>query len=99
MSFTRTYKAEQTHKSNLESMMGQVLKGQQKMSAVLAEKLDFLYSDLHDKKPPEAEKATINLDEEEEESKEDVEIDRQEGNNVDRPPTVNIDRPNENNVN
>ncbi|KAF3529186.1 hypothetical protein DY000_02040240 [Brassica cretica] len=32
----------------------------------------------------EAEKATINLDQEEEESGEDVEIDRQEGNNVDR---------------
>ncbi|KAF2600314.1 hypothetical protein F2Q68_00010106 [Brassica cretica] len=49
-------------------------------------------------KPPEAEKSTINLDEEEGESEEDVEIDRQEGNNVDRPTTVNIDRQNENNV-
>ena len=49
MSFTRTYKAEQTHKSKLESMMGQVLKGQQKINAVLDEKLDFVYSDLHDK--------------------------------------------------
>ncbi|KAF2563618.1 hypothetical protein F2Q70_00016985 [Brassica cretica] len=50
------------------------------------------------KKSPEAEKATINLDEEEEGSEEDVEIDRQERNNVDRPTTVNIDRQNENNV-
>ncbi|KAF3518006.1 hypothetical protein DY000_02060340 [Brassica cretica] len=33
----------------------------------------------------EAEKAMINLDEDEQESEEDVEIDRQEGNNVDRP--------------
>ncbi|KAF2561380.1 hypothetical protein F2Q70_00015644 [Brassica cretica] len=161
MSFTRTYKAEQTHKSKLEYMMGQVLKGQQKMSAVLDEKLDSVYSDLYDKfetlsdqvkkldsqvahnagfvrrdegfllgktdsnprrqvyvvllrsgkrlspstveitsaeKPPEAKKATINLDEEKEESEEDVEIDRQEGNNIDRPTTVNIDRQNENNV-
>ncbi|KAF3595212.1 hypothetical protein DY000_02022683 [Brassica cretica] len=29
-------------------MLGQVLKGQQNMSAVLDEKLDFVYSDLHD---------------------------------------------------
>ena len=50
------------------------------------------------RKSPEAEKATINLDEEEEGSEEDVEIDRQERNNVDRPTTVNIDRQNENNV-
>ncbi|WZY77895.1 hypothetical protein YC2023_024279 [Brassica napus] len=49
ISFTRTYKAEQTHKSKLEYMMGQVLKGQQKMSAVLDEKLDSVYSDLHEK--------------------------------------------------
>ncbi|KAF3599949.1 hypothetical protein F2Q69_00035414 [Brassica cretica] len=49
MSFTKTYKAEQTHKSKLESMMEQVLKGQQKMSAVLDERLDSVYSDLHDK--------------------------------------------------
>ena len=49
MSFTRTYKAEQTHKSKLESMMEQVLKGQQKMSAVLDERLDSVYADLHDK--------------------------------------------------
>ncbi|KAF2560923.1 hypothetical protein F2Q70_00017156 [Brassica cretica] len=49
-------------------------------------------------KPPEAEKVTINLDEGEDESEEDVEIDRQEGNNVDRLTTVNIDRQNENNV-
>ncbi|KAF2619718.1 hypothetical protein F2Q68_00039251 [Brassica cretica] len=138
MSFTGIYKAEQTQGSKLESMMGQVLKGQQKMSAVLDVKLDSVYSDLHDKfetlsdhvkkldsqvahndgfvrrdegflpgrtdtkprlhvnvvllrsgkrlttstveitfteKPPEAKKATINLDEEEEESKEDVKID------------------------
>ncbi|KAF3597621.1 hypothetical protein DY000_02020663 [Brassica cretica] len=132
MSFTRTYKAEHTHKSKLKSMMGQVLKGHQKMSGVLNEKLDSVYSDLHDKfetlsdrvkkldsqvahnagfvrrdegflpgrtdtipkrqvcvrsgkrltpstieinsaeKPLEAEKAMINLDEEEEESEEDV---------------------------
>ncbi|KAF2598022.1 hypothetical protein F2Q68_00009963 [Brassica cretica] len=45
-----------------------------------------------------AEKATINLDEEEEESEEDVEIDRQEGNNVDRPTMGNIDRQTGNNV-
>ncbi|XP_013608223.1 PREDICTED: uncharacterized protein LOC106314978 [Brassica oleracea var. oleracea] len=50
------------------------------------------------KKTPEAEKATINLDEEEEESEEDVKIDRQERNNVDRPTTVNIDRQEGNNV-
>ena len=49
-------------------------------------------------KPPEAEKATINLDKEEEESEEDVEIDRQERNNDDRPTMVNIDRQNEDNV-
>ncbi|KAF2574009.1 hypothetical protein F2Q70_00005049 [Brassica cretica] len=49
-------------------------------------------------KPPEAEKATINLDEEEEQLEEDVEIDRQEGNNVDRPTMINIDRHNENNL-
>ncbi|KAF3581695.1 hypothetical protein DY000_02033746 [Brassica cretica] len=49
-------------------------------------------------KIPEAEKETINLDEEKEESEEDVEIDGQEGNNVNRPNTVNIDRQNENNV-
>ncbi|KAF3539349.1 hypothetical protein F2Q69_00023331 [Brassica cretica] len=74
MSFTRTCKAEQTHKSKLES------------------------KSLLQEKPPEAKKATINLDEEEEESEEDVKIDRKEGNNVDRPTTVNIDRQNENNV-
>ena len=45
----------------------------------------------------EAEKAMINLDEDEEESEEDVEIDRQEGNNVDRPTMVNIDRQTGNN--
>ncbi|KAF3574323.1 hypothetical protein F2Q69_00058863 [Brassica cretica] len=147
MSFTRTYKAEQTHKSKLEYMMGQVLKGQQKMRAVLDEKWDSVFSDLHDKfetlcdhvkkldslvahnvgfvrrdegflpgktntnprrqvcaallrsgkhlspstveftsaeKSPEDEKAMIKLDEEEEESEEDVEIDRQGENNVDR---------------
>ncbi|KAF3560078.1 hypothetical protein F2Q69_00013505 [Brassica cretica] len=39
-----------------------------------------------------AKKATINLDEEEEESEEDVEIDQKEGNNDDRPTTVNNDR-------
>ncbi|KAF3559475.1 hypothetical protein F2Q69_00013977 [Brassica cretica] len=49
-------------------------------------------------KPLEAEKATINLDEEEEDLEEDVEIDRQEGNNVDQPTMINIDRQNENNV-
>ncbi|KAF3561328.1 hypothetical protein DY000_02015252 [Brassica cretica] len=49
-------------------------------------------------KPPEAEKATINLDKEEEESEEDVEIDRQEGNNVDRPTTINNDRQEGNDV-
>ncbi|KAF3541487.1 hypothetical protein F2Q69_00022646 [Brassica cretica] len=49
MSFTRTYKAKQTHKGKLESMMGQVLKGQQKISAVLDVKLDYVYSELHDK--------------------------------------------------
>ncbi|KAF3540632.1 hypothetical protein F2Q69_00020760 [Brassica cretica] len=161
MSFTKTYKAEQTHKSKLESMMEQVLKGQQKMSEVLDERLDSVYSDLHDKfgtlsdhvkkldsqvahnagfvrrdegfltgktdtnpgrqvcavllrsgkrlsptaveityaeKPSEAEKTTINLDEEEEELEEDVEIDRQKGNNVDRLSMINIDRQNENNV-
>ncbi|KAF3595635.1 hypothetical protein DY000_02021825 [Brassica cretica] len=43
-------------------------------------------------------KATINLDEEEEESEEDVKINRQKGNNVDRPTVINIDRQNENNV-
>ena len=148
MSFTRTYEAGQTHRSKLDSMTSQVLKRQQKMSAVLDERLDSVYPDLHDKfetlsdhvkkldsqfahnaefvrrdegfllgktdtnprcqfcavllrsgkrrspsaveitsaeKPPEDEKATINLDEEEEELEEDVEIDRQEGNNVDRP--------------
>ncbi|KAF3535940.1 hypothetical protein F2Q69_00022745 [Brassica cretica] len=102
---------------------------QQKISAILDENLDSVYSDLHDKcetlsdhvkkldsqvahnkrkclspstveityaeKPPEAEKATINLDEEEEKSEEEEEIDRQEGNNVDRPTTINIDRQNE----
>ena len=46
----------------------------------------------------EDEKATINLDEEEEELEEDVEIDRQKGKNVDRPTTVNIDRQNGDNV-
>ena len=50
MSFTRTYKAKQTHKGKLESMMGQVLKGQQKISAVLDVKLDSVYFELHDKK-------------------------------------------------
>ncbi|XP_013608125.1 PREDICTED: uncharacterized protein LOC106314858 [Brassica oleracea var. oleracea] len=161
MSFTRTYEAGQTHRSKLDSMTSQVLKRQQKMSAVLDERLDSVYPDLHDKfetlsdhvkkldsqvahnagfvrrdegflpgktdtnprrqvcaallrsgkrhspsaiettsaeKPPEAEKEMINLDEEEVESKEDVEIDRQEGNNVDRPTTVYIDGQNENNV-
>ncbi|XP_013751202.1 uncharacterized protein LOC106453502 [Brassica napus] len=161
MSFTRTYEAGQTHSSKLESMIGQVLKRQQKMSAFLDERLDSVYSDSHDKfealsyrvkkldrqvahnagfvrrdegflpgkadtnprcqvcavllrsrkrlspsaeeitsaeKTPEAEKETINLDEEEEESEEYVEINRHEGNNVDRPTTVNIDRQNENNV-
>ena len=49
MSFTRTYKAEQTHKRKLEYMMEQVLKRQQKMCAVLDEKFDSVYSDLHDK--------------------------------------------------
>ncbi|KAF2555719.1 hypothetical protein F2Q68_00015713 [Brassica cretica] len=161
MSFTRTYKAQQNHKSKLESMMGQILKGKQKMSTLLDERLDFVYSDLHDKfetlsnhvkkldsqvahnagfvrrdegflpvktntnprrqvcvvllrsgkrlspsaveitsaeKPLGAEKETINLDEEEEEPEEDVEIDRQEGNNVDRPTRVNIDRQEGNDV-
>ncbi|XP_013614966.1 PREDICTED: uncharacterized protein LOC106338295 [Brassica oleracea var. oleracea] len=42
--------------------------------------------------------AAIDLEEEEEELEEDVEIDRQEGNNVDRPTTVNIDRQTGNNV-
>ncbi|KAF3601004.1 hypothetical protein F2Q69_00037337 [Brassica cretica] len=132
MSFTRTYEAGQTHRSKMESMIRQVLKRQQKMSAVLDERLDSVYSDLYDKfetlsdhvkkwdsqvahnagfvrrdegflpgktdtnprrqvcavllrsrkrlspsaveitsaeKPPEAEKETINLDEEEEERK------------------------------
>ena len=141
--------------------MGKVLKGHQKISAVLDVKLDYVYSDLHDKfetlsdhvkkldsqvahnagfvrrdegflpgktdtnpshqvcavllrsgkrlspnaveityaeKPLDAEKATINLDEEVEELEENVEIDRQEGNNVDRPTMINIDRHNENNV-
>ncbi|KAF3550523.1 hypothetical protein DY000_02008124 [Brassica cretica] len=41
---------------------------------------------------------TIDLDDEEEELEEDVEIDRQEGNNDDRPTTVNIDRQTGNNV-
>ncbi|KAF2607118.1 hypothetical protein F2Q68_00043045 [Brassica cretica] len=140
MSFTRTYEAGQTHRSKLESMIGQVLKRLQKMSAVLDERLDSVYSDLHNKfetlsdhvkkldsqvahnagfvrrdegflpgktdtnprrqvcavllrsgkqlslsaveitsaeKPPEAEKETIHLDEKEEESEEDVEIDQQ----------------------
>ncbi|WZZ03225.1 hypothetical protein YC2023_089146 [Brassica napus] len=49
MSFTRTYEAGQTHRSKLESMIGQVLKRQQKMSAFLDERLDSVYSDLHDK--------------------------------------------------
>ena len=49
MSFTRTYKTEQTHKSKLESMIGQILKSQQKMSVLLDERLDSVYSDLHDK--------------------------------------------------
>ena len=41
---------------------------------------------------------TINLDEEQEELEDDVEIDRQEGNNIDRPLTVNIVRQTGNNV-
>ncbi|KAF3532184.1 hypothetical protein DY000_02039497 [Brassica cretica] len=49
MSCTRTYEAGQTHRSKLDSMIGQVLKRQQKMSAVLDERLDSVYSDLHDK--------------------------------------------------
>ncbi|KAF3548646.1 hypothetical protein DY000_02006787 [Brassica cretica] len=44
------------------------------------------------------EKAMINLDDEEEESEEDVEIDRRKGNNVDRSTTINIDRQTGNNV-
>ncbi|KAF2595827.1 hypothetical protein F2Q68_00009060 [Brassica cretica] len=56
--------------------------------------------------PEATKKATINLDEEEEELEEDVEIDRQKGNNVDRQKgnnvdrltMINIDRQNENNV-
>lgn len=39
-----------------------------------------------------AKKAMISLNEEEEELKDDVEIDRPEGNNVDRATTINIDR-------
>ena len=141
--------------------MGKVLKGHQKISAVLDVKLDYVYSDIHDKfetlsdhvkkldsqvahnagfvrrdegflpgrtdsnprrkvsavllrskkrltpstveissaeKPPEVEMATINLDEQEEESEEDIEIDRQEGNNVDRPTMIKINRQTENNV-
>ncbi|XP_013607979.1 PREDICTED: uncharacterized protein LOC106314692 [Brassica oleracea var. oleracea] len=136
MSFTKTYKAEQTHKSKLESMMEQVLKGQQKMSAKLdsqvAHNAGFVRKDekflpgktdtnprrqvcyvllrsgkrlspsaveiTSAEKPPEAEKATINLDEEEEKLEEDVEINLQEGNIVNRPTMINIDRQNENNV-
>ena len=47
--FTRTYKSEQTHKCKLKSLMGQILNGQQEMSAVLDGKLDSVYSALHDK--------------------------------------------------
>ena len=106
MSFTRTYKAEQTHKGKLEYMMGQVLKGQQKMRcqvcAVLLRSGKRLTPSTAEitsvEKLPETENATIILDEEEEESEEDVEIDRQEGNNVDRPTMINIDRQTGNNV-
>ncbi|XP_013594557.1 PREDICTED: uncharacterized protein LOC106302638 [Brassica oleracea var. oleracea] len=49
MSFTRTYEAGQTNRSKLESMIGQVLKRQQKMSVVLDERFDSVYSNLHDK--------------------------------------------------
>ncbi|KAF3524100.1 hypothetical protein F2Q69_00045996 [Brassica cretica] len=115
MSFTRTYEAGQTHRSKLESMIGQVLKRLQKMSAKLdsqvAHNAGFVRRDegflpgktdtnprrqvcavllrsgkqlslsaveiTSAEKPPEAEKETIHLDEKEEESEEDVEIDQQ----------------------
>ena len=49
MSFTRGYEAAHTHEGRVELIMGEVLEGQQKMSANFDARLDTMYSNLNEK--------------------------------------------------
>ena len=49
MSFTRGYGAEHTHEGRVEFIMGEVLKGEQKMSVNFDVRLDSMYSNLNEK--------------------------------------------------